>query len=69
MKVDIIRNVMVAGVRQDSGTTIEVEDHVGHMLVGIGKAVKAVEKPAVKPAPKKEKVAPKKAAPAPVPTE
>ena len=61
MKVDIIRNVMVAGVRKDSGSTIEVEDHVGHMLIGIGKAVKAAEvcEPVKKPAAKKAVAKPK----------
>ena len=53
MKVKIIRNVMVAGVRKDSGSTIEVENHVGALLIGLGKAEEVTkEKPAPKPAPK-----------------
>ncbi len=69
MKVKIIRNVMVAGVRKDSGSTIEVEDQTGSLLIGLGKAEEVREKPAPKPAAKKEKPvpAPVAAAAAPAP--
>ncbi len=68
MKVKIIRNVMVAGVRKDSGSTIEVENHVGALLIGLGKAEEVTkEKPAPKPAAKKEKPAPAPAAATPAP--
>ena len=67
MKVKIIRNVMVAGVRKDSGSTIEVEDNIGSLLIGLGKAEEVTkEKPAPKPAAKKPAPAPVvEAAPAP----
>jgi len=68
MKVKIIRNVMVAGVRKDSGSTIEVEDKIGSLLIGLGKAEEVTkEKPAPKPAAKKEKPAPAPAAVTPAP--
>ena len=49
---------MIAGVPTDSGTTIEVDNNVGRMLVFSGKAIEYVEKPKPKakkkPSPKKE---------------
>ena len=49
---------MIAGVPTDSGTTIEVDNNVGRMLIFSGKAIEYVEKPKPKakkkPTPKKE---------------
>ena len=58
MKVELIRSTMIAGVPTDSGTTIEVDNNVGRMLIFSGKAIEYVEKPKPKakkkPTPKKE---------------
>ena len=48
MKVQILRDVMVAGVRQDSGSTVELDNHVAQLLIGQNQAKEYVE-----PAPKK----------------
>ena len=51
---------MIAGVPTDSGTTIEVDNNVGRMLIFSGKAIEYVEKPKPKakkkPSPKKEEI-------------
>ena len=73
MKVKILREVMVAGVRQDSGSTIDLDNHVAQLLIGQNQAeeyVEPVQKKAVKKpvtAKPKETPAPK-AASAPTPT-
>ena len=58
MQVELIRSTMIAGVPTDSGTTIEVDNNVGRMLIFSGKAIEYVEKPKPKakkkPTPKKE---------------
>ncbi len=62
MKVKIIRNVMVAGVRKDPGETIEVSKNDCDLLIGSGKAELFVETPkkaAPKPVAKKETPEPK----------
>ena len=60
MKVELIRSTMIAGVPTDSGTTIEVDNNVGRMLIFSGKAIEYVEKPKPKakkkPSPKKEEI-------------
>ena len=38
MKVSLLRNVMVAGTPTSAGSVIDVEKHIGEMLIGIGKA-------------------------------
>jgi len=43
MKVSLTRNVMVAGTPTSAGTVIDVEKHIGEMLIGIGKAEAVVE--------------------------
>ena len=43
MKVSLTRNVMVAGTPTSAGTVIDVEQHIGDMLIGIGKAEAVVE--------------------------
>ena len=48
---------MIAGVPTDSGTTIEVDNNVGRMLIFSGKAIEYVEKPKPKA---KKKTTPKK---------
>ena len=51
MKVKILREVMVAGVRQDSGSTIDLDNHVAQLLIGQNQAEEYVE-PVKKAAPK-----------------
>ena len=64
MKVKILRDVMVAGVRQDSGSTIDLDDHLAQLLIGQRQAEEYVEP--VKKAVKKKAAAPKpKTTPAP----
>ena len=43
MKVELIRSTMIAGVPTDSGTTIEVDNNVGRLLIFSGKAIEASE--------------------------
>jgi len=47
MKVELIRSTMIAGVPTDSGSTLEVDDNVGRLLVFSGKAKIASEKTTV----------------------
>ena len=49
MKVKLIRGVMVAGLVKKAGSTLEVEENVGRMLISSNKAELVVE-PAVKKA-------------------
>ena len=51
MKVKILREVMVAGVRQDSGSTVELDKNVAQLLIGQNQAEEYVE-PVKKAAPK-----------------
>ena len=55
---------MVAGVRQDSGSTIDLDDHVAQLLVGQRQAEEYVE-PVQKKAVKKPVTAKPKETPAP----
>ena len=57
MKVKILRDVMVAGVRKDSGSTVDLDDHVAQLLIGQHQAEEYVEPV--------KKVAPKAATPKP----
>ena len=43
MKVSLLRNTMIAGIPTDAGSIVEVEQHIGDMLIGIGKAEAVVE--------------------------
>ena len=45
MKLKLLRNTMIAGTPTSAGSIIDVEDHIGFMLLNIHKAeeVKAVE--------------------------
>ena len=63
MKVKILRDVMVAGVRQDSGSAIELDDYVAQLLIGQRQAEEYVEP--VKKAVKKSVTAKPKETPAP----
>jgi len=60
MKVELIRSTMIAGTPTSVGTSIEVDDSVGRMLIFSGKAIEYVEKPKPKakkkPTPKKEEI-------------
>ena len=52
MKVSLTRNVMIAGTPTSAGTIVDVEKHIGDMLIGIGKAeavVEACEAPITEP--------------------
>ena len=52
MKVSLTRNTMIAGTPTSAGTIVDVETHIGDMLIGIGKAeavVDACESPITKP--------------------
>jgi len=49
MKVTLIRGVMIAGVHQDSGTSIEVDDNLARTLIASGKATLPTPKPKEKP--------------------
>ena len=51
MKVKILRDVMVAGVRKDSGSTVELDKNVAQLLIGQNQAEEYVE-PVKKAAPK-----------------
>ena len=64
MKVKILRDVMVAGVRQDSGSTVDLDDHVAQLLIAQRQAEEYVE-PAPKQAVKKAVTAKPKETPAP----
>ena len=41
MKVKLLRNTMIAGTPTSAGSIIDVEDHIGFMLLNIHKAVEA----------------------------
>ncbi len=52
MKVSLTRNVMIAGTPTSAGSIVDVEKHIGDMLIGIGKAqavVEACKAPIVEP--------------------
>ena len=52
MKVSLTRNVMIAGTPTSAGSIVDVEKHIGDMLIGIGKAeavVEACEAPIAEP--------------------
>ena len=52
MKVSLTRNVMIAGTPMSAGSIVDVEKHIGDMLIGIGKAeavVEACEAPIAEP--------------------
>lgn len=51
MKLRILRDVMVAGVRQDAGSIIDLEGAAVGLLLGMGKAEVAKEEEPAKPAP------------------
>ena len=58
MKVKILRDVMVAGVRKDSGSTVDLDNHVAQLLIGQNQAEEYVE-PVKKAAPKAAACKPK----------
>ena len=71
MKVKILRDVMVAGVRQDSGSSIELDDHLAQLLIGQRQAeeyVEPVKKAVKKPVTAKPKETPAPKADTPPPT-
>lgn len=43
MKVSLLRATMIAGTPESAGSIVEVEQHIGDMLIGIGKAEAYVE--------------------------
>ena len=52
MKVSLLRNTMIAGTPKSAGDIVDVEQHIGDMLIGIGKAeavVEACEAPIAEP--------------------
>ena len=52
MKVSLLRNTMIAGTPKSAGSIVDVEQHIGDMLIGIGKAeavVEACEAPIAEP--------------------
>jgi len=52
MKVSLLRNVMIAGTPKSAGSIVDVDQHIGDMLIGIGKAdavVEACEAPIAEP--------------------
>ena len=52
MKVSLLRNTMIAGTPMSAGSIVDVEQHIGDMLIGIGKAeavVEACEAPIAEP--------------------
>ena len=51
MKLRILRDVMVAGARQDAGSIIDLEGAAMTLLLGMGKAEVAKEQEPAKPAP------------------
>ena len=64
MKVKILRDVMVAGVRKDSGSTVDLDNHVAQLLIGQNQAEEYVE-PVKKAAPPKAAAPKPKTSPAP----
>ena len=57
MKVKLIRGVMIAGLVKQAGSTLEVEENVGRMLISSNKAELVVEPAVKKAAPAAKKVA------------
>jgi len=57
MKVKLIRGVMIAGLVKQAGSTLEVEENVGRMLLSSNKAELFVEPVVKKAAPAAKKVA------------
>ena len=58
MKVSLTRNVMIAGTPTSAGSIVDVDQHIGDMLIGIGKAevvVEACEAPIAEPVKEKPK--------------
>lgn len=51
MKLRILRDVMVAGLRKEAGSIIDLEGAVVGLLLGMGKAEVAKEEEPAKPAP------------------
>ena len=52
MKVSLLRDTMIAGTPTSAGSIVDVEPHIGDMLIGIGKAeavVEACEAPIAEP--------------------
>ena len=52
MKLKLLRNTMIAGTPTSAGSIVDVEPHIGDMLIGIGKAeavVEACEAPIAEP--------------------
>ena len=52
MKVSLLRNTMIACTPKSAGSIVDVEQHIGDMLIGIGKAeavVEACEAPIAEP--------------------
>ena len=52
MKVSLLRDTMIAGTPMSAGSIVDVEPHIGDMLIGIGKAeavVEACEAPIAEP--------------------
>ena len=72
MKVKILRDVMVAGVRKDSGSTVDLDSQVAQLLIGQNQAEEYVETAPKKAVQKTVTAKPKattepKACPAPTP--
>jgi hypothetical protein len=51
MKVEILRAVMISGEPVSAGSFVEVDGATANLLIGMGKAVVAVEAPVVAPEP------------------
>ena len=46
MKLKLLRNTMIAGTPKSAGSIVDVEEHIGYMLVNINKAEEYIaEKP------------------------
>ena len=56
MKVKLIRGVLVAGLVKKAGSTLEIEDNIGRMLISSGKANEVKETAVKKAAPAAKKV-------------
>tara|TARA_B100001093_G_scaffold287770_3_gene274904 strand:- start:702 stop:917 length:216 start_codon:yes stop_codon:yes gene_type:complete len=69
MKVKLIRGVMIAGLPKQAGSTLEVEENVGRMLLSSNKAELVVEAAPKKAAPAAKKVAAPKVKPSTPPKE
>ena len=55
MKVKLLRNIMIAGTPTSAGSIVDVEEHIGFMLVNINKAEEyKAEEPKVGKKPIKE---------------